>query len=84
VDFLHAIHKESRWEAVKTPLREGGVLTTLWTGEWLVNTLPEGELVEAALAVMAAREHLWLGVVLMTAISSSKSLTPLSTTRPPC
>ena len=62
MDFLHAIHKEA---VVKTSLRESGVLATLWTGEWLVSTLPEGELMEALLAVvMAVREHLGLSVVI--------------------
>ena len=66
MDFLHAIHKESCWEVIETPLRESGVLATLWTGEWLAKALPEGELMEALLAVvMAAREHLGLSVVIV-------------------
>ena len=46
---------------------ESGVFATLWAGEGLVHACPQGEVVDALLAVvMTAREHLWLCVVLMT------------------
>ena len=51
---------------VDTPLREGGVCTTLWAGEGLVNTCPQGKCVDALLAVIVeAREYLGISVVLM-------------------
>ena len=51
---------------VDAPLREGGVCTTLWAGEGLVNTCPQGKCVDALLAVIVeAREYLGIGVVVM-------------------
>ena len=66
-DLLHAVNEESPLELVHVALREGGVLATLWTGEWLVQASPEGQAEDALLAVVvAARQHLRLGVVTMT------------------
>ena len=67
VNLLQAIEKESCREVVHTGLGKSGVFATLWAGEGLVYACPQGEVVDALLAVvMTAREHLWLCVVLMT------------------
>ena len=56
VYLLHAIDKESCGEVVHTGLGESGVFATLWTGEGLVHACPQGEVVDALLAVvMTAR-----------------------------
>ena len=66
VHLFHSVDKESCWEVVHTPLREGGVLTTLGAGEWLVSAFPQGQSVDALFAVVvAAREDLGLCVVLV-------------------
>ncbi len=52
---------------VRSPLREGGVLTTLGAGEWLVSAFPQGQSIDALLAVVvAAREDLGICVMLLT------------------
>ena len=48
-------------------MREGGVLTTLGAGEWLVSACPQGQSVDALFTeVVAAREDLGLIVMFMT------------------
>ena len=67
VHFFHSIDEESSWEVVHAPLREGGVLTTLGAGEWLVNACPQGQSMDALFAVVvAAREDLGLCIMVMT------------------
>ncbi len=67
IHLFHSVDKESCWEVVHTPLREGGVLTTLGAGEWLVSACPQGQSVDALFAVVvAAREDLGLCVMLVT------------------
>ncbi len=67
VHLFHSVDKESCWEVVHTPLREGGVLTTLGAGEWLASAFPQGQSVDALFAVVvAAREDLGLCVMLVT------------------
>ena len=59
--------EESCWEVVYAPLRQGGVLTALGAGEWLVSAFPQGQSVDALFAVVvAAREDLGLCVMLVT------------------
>ncbi len=66
VDSFHSVDKESCFEMVHTPLREGSVLTTLGAGEWLVSAFPQGQLVDALFTeVVAAREDLGLIIMLM-------------------
>ncbi len=67
VHLFHLVDKESCWEVVHTPLREGGVLTTLGAGEWLVSACPQCQSVDTLFAVVvAAREDLGLCVMLVT------------------
>ncbi len=78
VHLFHSVDKESCWEVVHAPLREGGVLTTLRAGEWLVNAFPQGQSVDALFAVVvAAREDLGLCVMLMTDGTRDLLLYPL-------
>ncbi len=65
--LFHSVYKESCWEVVHSPLREGGVLTTLGAGEWLVSAIPQGQSMDALFAVVvAAREDLGIDVMLVT------------------
>jgi len=67
VDFFHAVDEESRWKVVHIALGKSGVSTTLWTGEWLVETFSQGKTMDTPFTVVvAARKDLWLSVVLMT------------------
>ena len=67
VDFFHAVDKESWPEVINIALREGGVLTTLWTGEWLVQACLQGMAVDTLLAVVViAGKNFRIIVVLMT------------------
>ncbi len=67
VHLFHSVDKESCWEVVHTPSREGGVLTTLGAGEWLVSACPQCQSVDTLFAVVvAAREDFGLCVMLVT------------------
>ena len=57
MDGCHAVDDKCRFEVVDAPLREGGVCTTLWAGEGLVDACLQGKCVDALLAVIVkARE----------------------------
>ena len=67
MQFFHAIDEESCLEVVHTPLREGGVSTTLGTRELLVEASSQGQPVDALLAiVMETRQDLGVSVVILT------------------
>ncbi len=73
VDSFHSVDKESCFEVVHTPLREGGVLTALGAGEWLASAFPQSQLVDALFAeVVAARED--LGLIIMLTADGTRDL----------
>jgi len=66
VDLFYTVDEESFWKTVYITMRKDAILTTLWTGKWLVCACLQGEILDTLLAViMATRENFWFNVLVM-------------------